>query len=88
MKRKVTTCPAETTLAVMGGRWKVLILWNLFQGRQRFSDLLRAMDCTSERTITQKTLTQQLRELEADGIVHREIYKQIPPKVEYWLTPV
>jgi DNA-binding HxlR family transcriptional regulator len=81
MKRKEQKCPAETTLDIIGGRWKVLILWQLFQGERRFSELFRALE-----GITQKMLTQQLRELEKDGIVHRQVYPQIPPKVEYSLT--
>src|SRR5215510_8833556 len=81
MKRRETMCPAEFTLAVIGGRWKVMILYHLFLGVKRFSELQRELT-----GITQKMLTQQLRELEKDGIVHREIYPQIPPKVEYSLT--
>lgn len=76
-------CPVERTLEVIGGRWKVLILRELFAGVQRFGQLHRAL-----QGITQKMLTQQLRELEADGIVHREVYLQVPPKVEYSLTPL
>jgi DNA-binding HxlR family transcriptional regulator len=83
MNRKGQQCPAERTLDVIGGRWKVLILWQLFQGQRRFSELFRALD-----GVTQKMLTQQLRELEKDGIVHRQVYPQIPPKVEYSLTPL
>jgi DNA-binding HxlR family transcriptional regulator len=83
MKRKGQKCPAETTLDVIGGRWKVLIVWQLFRGEMRFSELSRALD-----GITQKMLTQQLRELEKDGIVYRQVYAQIPPKVEYSLTPL
>ena len=74
-------CPAETTLEVIGGRWKVPILWHLFQGTLRFSELRRALD-----GVTQKMLAQQLREMERDGIVSRKVYPQIPPKVEYSLT--
>jgi DNA-binding HxlR family transcriptional regulator len=81
MKKRPTTCPAEITLAVIGGRWKVLILFELFQGVRRFSELLRAVS-----GITQKMLTQQLREMERDGIVQRTVYPQVPPKVEYRLT--
>jgi DNA-binding HxlR family transcriptional regulator len=81
MKHKRQKCPAETTLEIIGGRWKVLILWQLFQGQRRFSELFRALE-----GITQKMLTQQLREMEKDGIVHRQVYPQIPPKVEYSLT--
>ncbi|NJM90599.1 MAG: winged helix-turn-helix transcriptional regulator [Hydrococcus sp. RU_2_2] len=65
----------------MSGRWKILILRELFQEIKRFGELQRALV-----GITQKMLTEQLRELEADGIIHREVYPQIPPKVEYSLT--
>jgi DNA-binding HxlR family transcriptional regulator len=77
------SCPVERTLEVIGGRWKVLILRELFQGVQRFGQLHRALN-----GITQKMLTQQLREMEHDGIIHREVYLQVPPKVEYSLTPL
>ncbi len=83
MRRQSQRCPAEGTLEVIGGKWKVLIIWQLFRGQQRFSELFRALD-----GITQKMLTQQLRELEHDGIVHRTVYPQVPPKVEYALTPL
>ena len=66
---------------MIGGRWKVLILWHLFPGRQRFSGLRRLMG-----GVTQKMLTQQLRELEADGVVSRKVYAEVPPRVEYTLT--
>src|SRR5690348_2558494 len=75
------SCPVEATLDVIGGKWKGIILYKLLEGPHRFSDLKRQMP-----TVTQRMLTLQLRELEADGIVHREIYKQVPPKVEYTLT--
>ncbi|MGF1478482.1 MAG: winged helix-turn-helix transcriptional regulator [Cyanophyceae cyanobacterium] len=77
------SCPVENTLAVIGGRWKVLILRELLEGVKRFGQLQRAV-----HGVTQKMLTQQLRELEADGIIHREVYPQVPPKVEYSLTPL
>jgi DNA-binding HxlR family transcriptional regulator len=77
------SCPVERTLEVIGGRWKVLILRELFQGIRRFGQLHRAL-----HGITQKMLTQQLREMEEDGIIHREVYLQVPPKVEYSLTPL
>ncbi|HBE16202.1 MAG TPA: transcriptional regulator [Cyanobacteria bacterium UBA11149] len=77
------SCPVERTLEVIGGRWKVLILRELFDGVKRFGQLHRAL-----AGITQKMLTQQLREMESDGIVHREVYLQVPPKVEYSLTPL
>lgn len=75
------SCTVESTLKVIGGRWKVLILRELFQGVKRFGELHRALN-----GITQKMLTQQLREMEQDGIIHREVYLQVPPKVEYSLT--
>jgi DNA-binding HxlR family transcriptional regulator len=78
---KKSTCPAETTLKAISGRWKLLILRELFQDIKRFGELQRSLV-----GITQKMLTEQLRELEADGIIHREVYPQIPPKVEYSLT--
>ncbi|NMG06685.1 helix-turn-helix domain-containing protein [Brasilonema sp. UFV-L1] len=77
------TCEVETTLKVIGGRWKVLIIRELMDGIKRFGELQRALD-----GITQKMLTQQLREMEDDGIIHRKVYPQIPPKVEYSLTPL
>jgi DNA-binding HxlR family transcriptional regulator len=77
------SCPVERTLEVIGGRWKVLILRELFSGVKRFGQLHRAL-----HGITQKMLTQQLREMEEDGIIHREVYLQVPPKVEYSLTPL
>jgi DNA-binding HxlR family transcriptional regulator len=83
MKKRNPHCPAEFTLAVIGGRWKVLLLYHLFQGVMRFSELQRAV-----KGITQKMLTQQLRELEKDGVVQRTVYPQVPPKVEYRLTPL
>ncbi len=76
-----TVCPATRTIKVIGGRWKLFILYHLLLDVQRYSDLQRCMP-----NITPKMLTQQLRELEDDGIVHREVYRQVPPKVEYSLT--
>ncbi|MCW7755329.1 helix-turn-helix transcriptional regulator [Desulfobotulus sp. H1] len=78
---KEYTCGIDVTLAVVGGKWKASILWHLAQETMRFSELQRQFSET-----TRKMLTQQLRELEADGLVHRKIYPQVPPKVEYSLT--
>src|SRR5947209_2984713 len=83
MATKRVSCLVETTLAVIGGRWKVLVLQELFGGVKRFNELHRSL-----AGITHKTLTQQLREMEADGVVSRTVFAQIPPKVEYALTPL
>jgi DNA-binding HxlR family transcriptional regulator len=74
-------CPVEDTLRVIAGRWKVVVLYYLFEGPQRFNELQRKLG-----GITQRTLTKQLRELESDGIVHREVFAEVPPRVEYSLT--
>lgn len=76
-----TCCPVTATLDIIGGKWKVLILYHLNIQTRRFNELQRLMPA-----ITQRMLTLQLRELESDGIVHREVYPQVPPKVEYSLT--
>ena len=74
--------PMGRLQSVIGGKWKILILWYVsFYKVQRFGELMRRLD-----GITQSTLTKQLRELESDGFLHREIYREIPPKVEYTLT--
>ncbi|WP_375435875.1 winged helix-turn-helix transcriptional regulator [uncultured Hymenobacter sp.] len=74
-------CPVRTTLNVLGGKWKLLVLSYLLQGTRRYGELRRL---TPE--ITEKMLIQELRELEQDGIVERTVYQQVPPKVEYTLT--
>jgi DNA-binding HxlR family transcriptional regulator len=74
-------CPIRTTLDVIGGKWKPLILFYLKDGPKRFSDLKCGIP-----DVTQKMLTDRLRQLDKDGIVHREVYPQVPPKVEYSLT--
>ena len=74
-------CSVEATLDVIGGKWKGVILYHLLQDTRRFGELQRLMI-----GVTRRMLTLSLRELEEAGIVHREVYKQVPPKVEYSLT--
>ena len=76
-------CPIEVALEVIGGMWKVIIIRELMQGTRRYSELHRSLN-----TVTHKMLAQQLRELERDGVVNRKVYPQVPPKVEYSLTPL
>jgi DNA-binding HxlR family transcriptional regulator len=81
MRSKTYNCPVEAAVDVFGGKWKALILWWLQERTWRFAELRRQIP-----GITEKMLTQQLRELEADGIVMRRVYATVPPKVEYSLT--
>src|SRR6187455_714533 len=83
MAKRECKCPADQTLELISGRWKVPILWELFRGKQRFGELRRLLG----EGCGQKMLTQQLREMERDGLLRRKIYAQVPPKVEYSLTP-
>jgi DNA-binding HxlR family transcriptional regulator len=79
--KKAVSCPVETTIAIIGGRWKVLVLHFIVDGPKRFGELTNSLKGVSART-----LTKQLRELEKDGIIRREVFRQIPPKVEYSLA--
>ncbi len=74
-------CPVEATLDLIGGKYKALILWHLSDGKLRFSELRDRI-----RKATPKMLTQQLRELESEHLIHREVFAVIPPRVEYSLT--
>lgn len=76
-------CLVDQTLTVIAGKWKFGITWLLIGGERRFNELRRSLP-----GITQKMLTQQLRELEANGLVHREVFAAVPPKVVYSLTPL
>src|SRR4051794_21485610 len=81
MKGQVYGCGLEAALAVIGGKWKPIVLWHLTPGPRRFGELRRRVDGISE-----KMLIQQLREMEGDGIVVRQDFREIPPRVEYSLT--
>ncbi|MCB5180938.1 winged helix-turn-helix transcriptional regulator [Streptomyces antimicrobicus] len=76
-------CGLDAAMEVMGGKWKVIVLWVLESGPCRFGELRRRIE-----GITEKVLAAHLREMEADGIVHREVYDEVPPRVEYSLTPL
>lgn len=73
--------PVELSLDVIGGKWKIPILWRLKDGSKRYGELQRSLP-----KVTHKMLTQQLRELELDEIISRKVYSEVPPKVEYNLT--
>lgn len=76
-------CPVETTLMLMGDKWKVLIIRDLLTGTKRFGELKKSLN-----GISQKVLTQHLRAMEKSGLIHRKVYAEVPPKVEYTLTEV
>jgi DNA-binding HxlR family transcriptional regulator len=83
MTKLLELCPVETTARIVGGRWKAAVLEQLFQGTKRFSELKRAV-----RGISQRTLSQQLRDLQSTGIVERTVYADSPPRVIYEITPL
>lgn len=79
--KRLPALPAERALKVISGRWKAIILYHLFHGSKRLSELKRQVP-----DVSQKVLIQQLRELEEHGLVHREIFRQVPPRVDYSAT--
>ncbi|RLB65245.1 MAG: MarR family transcriptional regulator [Deltaproteobacteria bacterium] len=81
LEEKKYHCPVEATMDVIGGKWKLLIIHYLLEGTKRFNELQKAIPA-----VTQRMLTSKLRELEKDGIVHRKVYAEVPPKVEYSMT--
>lgn len=80
-KKELPACPVETTLTLIGDKWKVLILRDLMPGTKRFGELKKSVG-----NVSQKVLTVQLRAMEESGLVHREVYAEVPPRVEYSLT--
>ena len=80
-ERGFPACPVETTLMLIGDKWKVLILRDLMLGTKRFGELKKSIG-----SVSQKVLTAQLREMEEKGLVHRQVYAEVPPRVEYSLT--
>ena len=79
--KELPACPVETTLMLIGDKWKVLILRDLMTGTKRFGELKKSIG-----SVSQKVLTAQLRDMEANGLVHRQVYAEVPPRVEYSLT--
>lgn len=79
--KNLPACPVETTLSLIGNKWKVLILRDLLPGTKRFGELKKSLG-----TVSQKVLTSQLRDMEADGLLTRTVYPEVPPRVEYTLT--
>ncbi len=80
-EKGLPACPVETTLTLIGDKWKVLILRDLMPGTKRFGELKKSIG-----NVSQKVLTTQLRAMEANGLVNRKVYAEVPPKVEYSLT--
>lgn len=83
MSKKQVSCPVEVTLDIISGRWKVMVIHQLLDGGKRFNQLQRELNA-----ITHRTLTKQLREMEDDGLIIRKDHQEIPPRVDYTLSPL
>ena len=83
MVKNLPACPVETTLTLISDKWKVLILRDLMPGTKRFGELRKSIG-----HVTQKVLTAQLRQMEESGLLTRKVYAEVPPRVEYSLTPL
>lgn len=81
MKKELPACPVEITMGLIGDKWKVLIIRDLLTGTKRFGELKKSLN-----GITQKVLTNNLRQMEASGLVNRKVYAEVPPRVEYSLA--
>lgn len=81
MKTELPACPVEITMGLIGDKWKILIIRDLLTGKKRFGELRKSIT-----GISQKVLTNNLRDMEKSGLVHREVFAEVPPRVEYSLT--
>ncbi len=88
MKDFFSVCPVETTLNLIGNKWKFLIIRDLLQGTKRFGELKKSIGASKNQSISQNVLTQNLRELEEAKLIARKVYAEVPPRVEYSLTPL
>ena len=86
MDKYYSPCPVETTLNLVGNKWKLLIISKLLNEKKRFNELKRELSATKNQSVSQNVLTQNLRELEDAKIIKRKIYAEVPPRVEYSLT--
>lgn len=83
MSNKLSKCPVEVTVSLIENKWKILIIRELLSGTKRFGEIKKSLD-----GISQKVLTAQLRDMEHNGLIARKVYAEVPPRVEYSLTPL